>query len=88
MRRVDVPSQASSPHPWAQPNSPALRSVIAAMLQASAAQWPASVHDGTAAAGFLLGADSCYISGTALLVDGAVTAAITTGHLNLSAVLS
>lgn len=62
--------------------------VIHAMLQGSATRRPATVPDVAAAAGFLLGPDSSYITGTDLLVDGGVTAAITTGHLDLSAVLS
>lgn len=62
--------------------------VIHAMLEGSPAQRPAAVHDVAAAAAFLLGPDSAYITGTDLLVDGGVTAAITTGHLELSAVHS
>ena len=61
--------------------------VIKGMLEGSAAQRPATMPAVAAAAGFLLGPDSVYITGIDLLLDGGVTAAITTGHLDPAALL-
>lgn len=56
-----------------------------AMIDASAAGRLGTPADIAAAAAFLLGPDSAFISGTDLLVDGGVVAALHTGRANRAA---
>lgn len=58
--------------------------IMRAMIGASATGRLGTPDDIAAAAAFLLGPDSSFITGTDLLVDGGVVAALRSGRLNLA----
>lgn len=57
--------------------------IMRAMIDASGTGRPGTPDDIAAATAFLLGPDSTFITGTDLLVDGGVVAALRSGRLNL-----
>jgi NAD(P)-dependent dehydrogenase (short-subunit alcohol dehydrogenase family) len=59
--------------------------VMRAMIEASATGRLGTPDDIAAATAFLLGPESSFITGTDLLVDGGVVAALRSGRLNLTA---
>jgi NAD(P)-dependent dehydrogenase (short-subunit alcohol dehydrogenase family) len=58
--------------------------IMRAMIDASGTRRPGTPDDIAAATAFLLGPDSSFITGTDLLVDGGVVAALRSGRLDLA----
>jgi NAD(P)-dependent dehydrogenase (short-subunit alcohol dehydrogenase family) len=57
--------------------------VYRAMIEASAARRVGTTDEVAAAAAYLLGPDAAFITGSDLLIDGGVIAALRAGHLHL-----
>ncbi|WP_092979589.1 SDR family oxidoreductase [Actinopolyspora lacussalsi] len=74
------PGVISTPMTREELNSEHLGAVCA-MVDASAADRPGTPEDIAAAAAFLLGPEATFVSGTDLLVDGGVVAAVRAGRL-------